>query len=197
MQLILSSSPLPLPRQPLGVQRGGKIRSWRHCLSKASYPSAIFSPEGVLWICLLTILFSHLCEQHFELSCSLLTQIRAQPLAACRALLLPQCLCLHQFICPSPAQSSQSCWYPLLLPVAVFLQAVIISDHTHAEVRRQSSKPSQSPGVLQVSAVTSQQDGPCASAGCRGELYCQYVSDESKKPPLAATKYCKPHMLTF
>lgn len=71
----------------------------------------------------------------------------------------------HWFlICPSVLQNSQSCSIPWFLPVVVFLWAVIPSDHTHTKVRCWFTKPSQSPRVLHVSAVT----GQCAA----GQPWC-------------------------
>lgn len=123
----------------------------------------------------------------------------AQPLAAHSALLLP--LCLHQFIiCPSPAQNSQSCCYSLYFCLWLYFCRLWSSQITHTQRSGgRAANPPKAQGCCRCQQwqASRLQDGPCASAGCRGELYNQYASDESKKPPLAATKYCKPHVLTL
>lgn len=79
---------------------------------------------------------------------------------------------LHWFaVCPSLVQNSQSCIKPLFLPVAIFLQALILH-HTYTKVGQQSTKPLQSSRVLRESAPTGQPAaGQPQCHSTRGELY--------------------------
>lgn len=90
---------------------------------------------------------------------------------------------LHWFtICPSLVQNSQSCIKPLILPVAIFLQALILH-HTYTKVGQQSTKPLQSSRVLRESAPTGQPAaGQPQCHSTRGELYWWILFCSELKP---------------
>lgn len=130
-----------------------------------------------IWMCgvfLIILLFLICVERIFTLAwpASISQQQRQRPILFPSVSHSSRSTSLHWFaVCPSLVQNSQSYIKPLFLPVAIFLQALILH-HTYTKVGQQSTKPLQSSRVLRESAPTGQPAaGQPQCHSTRGELY--------------------------